>query len=330
MAASSRSAVVSALLGNGVLTLVKGGAFLLSGSGAMLSEAIHSFADTANQALLYLGIRRSERPPDTTFPYGYGGDRYFYSLMSAVGIFVLGCGVTMYHGIHDLLDPPDLSFSWITFAVLAFALVVEGWVLLQAARAVWSKKGEQGLFTYLRTTSDPTVAAVLLEDAVACLGVVVAATGIGLSALTGNPVFDALGAIVIGMLLGAVAVWLGIKNRALLLGPAIPQHIRDEVVDYLKTHPSVGRVRGVRTRVVGADLFRVQAQIDFDGRRLGARLAEFAAERRPNFDDPEAIRAFAADFGEKLLDELALEVDRIEAELGERFPRLKYVDLEAD
>ena len=330
MAGSSRSAVVIALLGNGGLTIIKFAAFVFSGSGAMFSEAIHSLADTVNQGLLFVGIRGSEKPADALFPYGYGADRYLYSLLSAVGIFVLGCGVTVYHGVHSLLHPPELSLSWVPLAVLGVSFVVEGSVLLTAARVVWSKKGDLSLIQYLRSTSDPTAAAVLLEDAVACAGVLVAFVGIGLAQLTGNAVFDALGAIIIGLMLGAVAVWLGIRNRALLLGPAIPRDLQAKVESFLRELPEVQRIRRVRTRIVGADRFRFQAELDFDGRVLGARLAQFVHERAPDLHDEAAREKFAADFGEQLLDELGREVDRIEAQLGEKYPRLKYVDLEAD
>ncbi|MBV1857645.1 MAG: cation diffusion facilitator family transporter, partial [Nannocystaceae bacterium] len=237
MAGSSKGAVLGALVGNGSLTVIKFFAFAITGSGAMFSESIHSLADTANQALLFLGIRQSEKPADALFHYGYGADRYLYSLLSAVGIFVLGCGVTIYHGIHGLLEPPTLEPSWIPFAILALSFVVEGYVLMAAARVVWEKKGEETLVHYLRTTTDPTVAAVLLEDAVACLGVLVAATGLGLAYMTGNAVFDAIGAIVIGIMLGVVAVWLGVRNRTLLLGPAIPADLQAEITTYLKQHP---------------------------------------------------------------------------------------------
>ncbi|MCX4239894.1 cation diffusion facilitator family transporter [Paraliomyxa miuraensis] len=330
MAGSSKSAVLGALLGNGLLTLVKFGAFAFSGSGAMFSEAIHSLADTVNQGLLFVGIRQSERPADALFPYGYGAERYLYSLLSAVGIFVLGCGVTVYHGIHNLTDPPEISQSWVPLAVLAVSLVVEGSVLLSAARVVWANKGQQSLWEYLRSTTDPTAAAVLLEDAVACTGVLIAMAGIGLSQLTGNPTFDAVGAIVIGLLLGAVAVWLGIRNRSLLLGPAIPRELQAEIEEFLLSLPEVQRVRRVRTRIVGADRFRFQAEIDFDGRVLGSRMAALIHERHGQLQDDEARERFAADFGEQIVDELGREVDRIEAKLVERFPRLKYVDLEAD
>ncbi|MEM7158071.1 MAG: cation diffusion facilitator family transporter [Myxococcota bacterium] len=330
MAGSSRSAVVIALLGNGGLTILKFAAFAFSGSGAMFSEAIHSLADTVNQGLLFVGIRGSEKPADALFPYGYGADRYLYSLLSAVGIFVLGCGVTVYHGVHHLIHPPELSLSWVPLAVLGVSFVVEGSVLLTAARVVWSKKGDLTLLQYLRSTSDPTAAAVLLEDAVACAGVLVAFVGIALAQITGNPVFDALGAIIIGLMLGAVAVWLGIRNRALLLGPAIPRDLQAKVETFLRELPEVQRIRRVRTRIVGADRFRFQAELDFDGRVLGARLAQLVHERYAELGDEAAREKFAADFGEQLLDELGREVDRIEAQLGEKYPRLKYVDLEAD
>jgi zinc transporter 9 len=330
MKSTSKGAVTSALVGNGALTVVKAIAFLLSGSGAMLSETIHSLADTGNQALLVLGIQRSRRPPDAAFPYGYGSDRFFYALMSAVGIFVLGCGVTVYHGIHNLIHPPELTFSWITFAVLGLSFVVEGSVLLVAVRVIWRNKGEESLFAYLGSTSDPTVVAVLLEDSVACVGVIVAAAAIGLSTWTGDPRYDAFGAILIGIMLGGVAAWLLAKNRALLLGPAIPAALQREIVGFLRAQPSVGRIGRARSRIVGADHFRLQAQIDFDGRHIGARLTDLVRERAGELEDAEGRRRFAEDFGERMLDELALEVDRIEAELAERFPRLKYVDLEAD
>lgn len=330
MASNSKGAVLAAVVGNGGLTIVKFIAFAVSGSGAMFSEAIHSLADTSNQALIFIGIRRSERPADVQFHYGYGGERYLYSLLSAVGIFVLGCGVTVYHGVHDILDPPSIQISWVPIAVLVLSFVVEMFVLLSAARVIWAKKGEQSIMAYLRDTTDPTAAAVLLEDFVACLGVLIALTGIGLAHWTGNPIFDALGAISIGLLLGAVAVWLGIRNRTLLLGPAIDREEMTRIEAFLAEQPSVMRVRKARSRLVAADRFRFKAELDFDGRTLGRRLAKLVPEELEALRDPTQREAFAARFGEELLDELGREVDRIEAELVDRHPRLAYVDLEAD
>ena len=322
--------MVAALAGNGVLTVVKFGAFALSGSGAIFSEAIHSLADTSNQALLLAGIHRSERPADTLFQYGYGGDRYLYALFSAVGIFVLGCGVTVYHGINNLIHPPDLAMSWIPVAVLIFSFVVEFGVLMSAARVVWADKGETSLLDYLKKTTDPTASAVLLEDSVACVGVLVALAGIGLTHYTGNPIYDALGGIVIGIMLGLVAVWLGVRNRELLLGPSIDPETQREVEAFLLAQPSVMRVRKARSRLVGADRFRFKAELDFDGRYLGEKQARIVHERAEGLTDEAARVQFAKDFGEELMDELGREIDRIEAQLAERFPRIVYVDLEAD
>lgn len=328
MAGKGGGAVLFALLGNGFLTIIKFVAFLASGSGAMLSEAIHSLADTSNQGLLFLGIHRSERPADARYHYGYGGERFLFALLSAVGIFVLGCGVTVYHGVDALFDPPTLKLDWLPFAVLGLSLVIEGLVLMSAVREVWREKGEQGFLQFIRESTDPTLLAVLFEDAVAVLGVLVAAGGIGLAHATGNGAWDAVSSIVIGGLLGLVAVWLGYRNRQLILGPAIPARMQRAVVEFIEAQPSVQGVRLVRTRIVGAKKFRVDAEVDYDGRYLGAIYAAWVrdnAERAAS--DPDG---FAADLGEKILDELGREVDRIEAGLFAKFPRLRHVALESD
>lgn len=330
MAGNKGSAVIMALVGNGVLTAIKFIAFLLSRSPAMLSEAIHSFADTANQALLFIGIRRSERPADSRYHWGYGNERFLFALLSAMGIFVLGCGVTVYHGVAALLDPPDVSASWITFAVLGIAIVVDGFVMVAAVREVYRQKGDQSFMKFLRESSDPTLLAVLFEDAVATLGCIIALVGIGLAELTGNPAFDAMSSIIIGVLLGFVAVWLGWRNSQLIVGPAIPQDVERGVIEYLKKQPSVESIRGVRTRIVGSQRFAFSADVDYNGVYLGRRLTTWVAERKPDLTDEQALEQFCAEFGEKVLDELAAEIDRIEADLRTEYPILSHVDLESD
>ncbi|MBC8328497.1 MAG: cation diffusion facilitator family transporter [Planctomycetes bacterium] len=330
MAASSKTAVLAALVGNSVLTVLKFGAFLVSGSGAMLSEAIHTAADAANQALLFIGLKRSLRPGDRRHPYGYGGERFLFALLSAVGIFVFGCGVTVYHGVHIWFHPPELSLSWHVFAVLLLSLLVDGLVLVVAARAVWAQKGEKSLFEYLHTATDPSAIAVLLEDAVACLGVLIALGCIGLAHLTGEPRWDALGSILIGLLMGGIAIWLGVKNRELLLGRAASPELVEAAVDFLRSQPSVLRVSRVRSRVVSADDVKLQVDLDFNGAWFGRQLDGWARARLPQPEDRPAAEQFAEDFGRELIDRLGLEVDRLERELTARFPRLRFIELEAD
>lgn len=331
MAASSTSAVFSALIGNGFLTVLKFAVWSVSGSGAMFSEAIHTLADTANQGLLFLGIRRSEKGTDAMFPYGRGAERYLYALLSAVGIFVLGCGVTVYHGVHTLMHPPEeLTVRWWLFAVLAISFAVDGWVFLAAWKAVKEQKGAATLRHYMRNNTDPTAVAVLFEDLAACAGVLLALFGIGMAVWTGDTRWDALASISIGLMLGVIAIWIGYQNRVLLLGRAIPAEVRQAVIDHMNADPVVERVITTRTLVLGAQNYKVACDVDFNGRELGKRLAPVLAERAGDVADEAKREELASDLGEKMMEELALEVDRLEAELRELHPELTHLALEAD
>lgn len=325
----SKGAVFAALLCNSFLTVIKFTAFAFSGSGSMFSEAMHTLADTANQGLLYFGIKKSERAPDAMFSYGYGGERFFYSLLSAVGIFVLGCGVTVYHGVHTLIDPSPLQIRWWLFLILGISFFMNGYVLWKAVAAINKARGDKSFMQFMRTTSDPTIAAVLLEDGIACLGVIVALVGIGLSALTRNSMWDSFGSIIIGGMLGFVAVWLGYKNRGLLLGRAIPQSVQDEFVAFLKTQPSIEAVHAIQTRIVGADQYKFKADIDWNGRWIGEQLELWTKEHKAKLGADGGDKEFSREFGERVVELLGDEIDRIEKEAATRFPLIRFLDLEA-
>lgn len=328
--ASGKGAVFAALVCNTGLTVLKFTAFAFSGSGSMFSEAMHTLADTANQGLLFMGIKRSERKPDAMFTYGYGGERFLFALLSAVGIFVLGCGVTVYHGVSSLLKPHPLDIRWWLFVILAISFIMNGFVLWKAIQAINKSRGEVPFMKFLKTTTDPTISAVLLEDGIACLGVLIALGCIGLSALTRSTVPDAVGSIIIGGLLGFVAIWLGFQNRSLILGRSIPQEVQDEVLAYLKSQPSVEGVRAIQSRVVGADTYKIKAEIDWNGRWLGEQQAVWVLERKSALENEDGARAFAAEFGERLSNAIATETDRIEAALRAKIPQLHFIDFEGD
>ena len=332
MAGGGKSAVLYAVIGNGFLTVIKLLAFIATGSGALMSEAVHSFADTANQGLLHVGNLRSNKPADERYQYGYGAERYVFALFSAMGIFVLGCGVTVYHGVHSLFHPPDLEISWIAFAVLGISFVIEGLVLLAAIREINRERGKSGFFAFMAASTDPTLIAVVLEDFVASLGVLVAAAGIGLAWWTGNPAFDSLSSIVIGVMLGLLAVWLGVRNRQLILGPSVGSEKSEAVVSFLEEQVSIESVRKVRTRIVGAKQFRLAADVDWNGHELGRLQADWLRERIAQGDlkSDEAYEKLAMEFGDRLLESLGDEVDRIEAKLSDKFPQLANIDIEAD
>lgn len=326
--APSTSSVVAALSGNVLVTLLKLMAFLLSGSGAMLSEAIHSLADTGNQVLLYLGLRRGTRARDEDFHYGYGSERFVFGILSASGIFFVGCGVTLYHGIHSALHPTMPEIRAVTFVVLGISFVIEGGVLAFAARSIYRQRGDLPFFQYVRDGADPASVAVLLEDGAAVLGLVLAASGISLAHFTGNPLFDALASILVGLLLGAVAVYLVVENRALLLGKAVPDHVEARFLEILNGWPSVRSVRDVKTRQITPELFTLKAEVTFRDAFLAETLRR-ALPFRPihgGEDHARLIHQAAA----CALRAVSEDVDAIERAVRAAIPQARHIDIEID
>ena len=327
---SSKTAVAAAIIGNGCVMVAKFVAFLFTGSGAMLSEAIHTLADLINQILLMIGIVRSTRDPDHIYEYGYQSERYVWALISAVGIFFLGCGVTVYHGIESLLHPKELKDLGWALGVLAFSLVLEGIVLWIAVRAAKHQAAGKPLMHFLRYEADPAVTAVVLEDAAACLGVVIAFAAIVLTRLTGSPYWDAIGSIVIGLLLGAIAIWLIARNSSLLVGASIPAPIRRQVLNIIEADPAVEEVVDLKTRILDTDTYRIKADIHFDGGALADKLRPQLREAYERIQSFAEFEKFAHEFGDDIVDLLAEEIDTIERRIRDRVPEAKHLDLEAD
>lgn len=337
MASGSAKAVYAAIGANSVITVAKMGAFAFTGSGAMLSEGIHSFADVINQTLLALGIKKAQKEADEDHPYGYGRDAFIWALISAVGIFFLGCGFTLYHGVHSLMHPELVEINDIQIAtgVLIFSFVLESWTLYVAYKEVKRAADEMGITfgEYIKVGPDPMAVAVLLEDAAAVFGVTLAGASIGLFILTGNPIWDAIGSIVIAILLGAVAVFLVVKNRKALLGQSVTADMQADVMALLDADPAVEAVHDVKATVMSASSFRFKAEIDFDGAEI-ARKWLAAQDLEALFSqastDKAAFEKFLVEYGEHICNGLGDEIDRIEATIKEQVPRAKHVDLEAD
>ena len=326
----SKLAVVAALIGNFIVMIAKFVAFLFTRSGAMLSESIHSLADFLNQLLLLIGIERSNRQPDTAFQYGYGAERYVWALISAVGIFFLGCGVTLYHGITALLDPhPMHHYVWAMW-VLLFSLVVEGIVLGMAIRAMRKKAQHLPFFQYLRTQADPAGVAVILEDTAACIGIVIAFVAILMTQITGQPYWDALGSIAVGVLLGGIAIWLIHRNRELLVGAAMPPHLRQQVLEILQQNPTVEEVVDLRSRILDTETYRVKADVRFDGQELAKKMETDLRAAFEKIENYEQFAEFISQYADDLIDLLADEIDAIEQKIRQKVPKAQHLDLEAD
>ncbi|RYZ36824.1 MAG: cation diffusion facilitator family transporter [Myxococcaceae bacterium] len=329
--ASSLKAVIVALSGNVLVTLIKFIAFLLSGSGAMLSEAIHSAADTGNQVLLFLGLKRAARVEDESHPYGYGGERFIFGILSASGIFFVGCGVTVYHGIQSLLHPHVAETGVVTFAVLGASFLIEGGVLLFAVLGLRKQAKAVGdtFFLFVRHKADPASVAILLEDGAAVLGLVLATGGIALAHVTANPVWDALASLTVGVLLGLIAVYLMVENRELLLGRSVPPDVEQRFEDLLRARPSLADLHDVKTRQLTPESYQFKAELRFSEAFVAARLAEALPAQGVPQQGAERDRVLT-EAARHLIRTLSEEIDAIEAEVRRVIPQAKHIDLELE
>jgi len=254
---------MGANLGVGAAKLVAG---LLTGSAAMLSEAAHSVGDTMTEVLLLTALKRSSKPPDRTHPFGYGKERFVFSLLAAVSIFVAGALFSIYQGVHTLLSgAEEQQDAKVALIVLVVAAAIEGVSLFQAVRQVRSERAKEqlDLVTFLRRSDDPTVITVLFEDSAAITGLALAFVGVGLTAMTGSPVWDALASLAIGLLLVVVAYGLTRTNMALLIGRQADPRLVRAIGHRIADQPEVDEVIDLLTMLTGTDKVLVCARLDF-------------------------------------------------------------------
>ena len=261
-----------------ILKLIAG---IITGSGAMLSEAAHSVADTITEVLLLTALKRSERPADRIHPFGYGKERYFWSLLAAVSIFASGAMFALYEGFTTVFgENSEQESPIVSYGVLAVAFLLEGTSWLQAMKQVRkeAKAESRSFFGYLRMIDDPAPKTVLFEDSAALVGLVLAFAGIGLHQLTGSSVWDGIASILIGLLLACVAYLLGRTNRGLLIGRQADPRIVRGVRDHLAAAPEIEALVDLQTMLMGTDSVLVCARVDFDD-ALGAADVERACVR---------------------------------------------------
>ncbi|GAA2128342.1 cation diffusion facilitator family transporter [Nocardioides bigeumensis] len=267
--------VVIAFLANLAVGVAKTVAAVMTGSASLTAEAAHSWADAGNQILLLVADRRSKRRPDESRPWGYGREAYIWSLLAALGLFVAGGIFSAYHGITQLrVDEPGGDYL-VGYVVLAVALCFESVSLAQALRQTRREASGLGrdLLDHALATSDPTLRAVLAEDSAAVVGIVVAAAGLALHEVTGNAVYDAIGSIVVGVLLCGVAAVLVDRNRRFLLGQVVDPAISDAIRQRLLELPDVVAVDHLRVEFVGPRQLVLLASVDLAGDRPESRIA---------------------------------------------------------
>ncbi len=263
MAASSKKVIIAALIGNTLIAITKFGAAAITLSSAMLSEAIHSLVDTGNQVLLLYGLKRSQKPADKEFPFGYGKELYFWSFVVAIMIFAVGAGISIYEGVQHLLHPKPIQKPMVNYIVLALAMLFEGAAWFFALRAFREHKGKMGYLRAVREGKDPSLFVVLFEDSAAMLGLAVAFLGVLLTDLTGILYFDGSASVIIGLILGGTAAWLAYETKSLLIGesasPEVVQSIRDTAIAY----PQIEHVNKIFTMHMGPEYILVNLSVDF-------------------------------------------------------------------
>lgn len=270
-----------ALAANAAIAVAKLFGGLVAGSASMLAEAGHSLADTTNQSFLLISIGLSEREPTEARPFGYGQERFLWTFVAAVGMFIAGAVFAIGWGAYELLKPPKAESEFaIPFAVLGLALLAEGTSWLRAVRQTRGEACRHGmpLLRYVRESRDPNVKMVLFEDSAALAGIAIAAAGIGAEALTGVQAWDPIGSIAIGLLLVFVAFWMGRDAKHLLIGSSARPDERRRLEQAIEAFPEVREVRELLTMVLGPEALLVAARVDFDDEIEAERIERVSSE----------------------------------------------------
>ena len=271
--------VLVALAANALIAVAKTIAAVVTGAASMLAEAAHSWADTGNEVLLYIAGRRSVQPPDPEHPVGYGREAYVWAIFAGFGLFGIGSVVSIMHGLQELLHPEPATDYLVSYVVLGIAALLEGTSFRQAVRQARAEvASDREVLDHVLRTSDPTLRAVFFEDAAALVGLAIAFTGILLQQLTGSAVPDAIGSILVGLLLAFVAVMLIQKNRRFLVGVSVTPEIRAAALRLLLDNPAIATVSFLHIEYVGPRRVYFVAAVDLVGdapeHAVAQRLAE--------------------------------------------------------
>jgi len=325
---SWQTAVISAIVGNTIITILKCIWFAFSGSPSLFSEMIHSFADTMNQVLLMVWIRKSQRKTDEKHIYGYKKERYFRATISACGIFFIGAGITIFHGLETLIAPhPAENIRWILI-ILAVSFVVESLTLVIAVRSIYDR--ELGLVDSVKKADNASLA-VILEDTIAVLGVVIAFVCIAIASATGHWFVDGIGSILIGMMLGMVAIFLIIQNRSYLIGKTIDIDIKDDIIDFLESSEFIEKVVDFKSEMLDDKTYIIKCEIEFNGAALTKELNQngiFEKEYEDVKEDYTDFLKFCAYYANLVPRVMGQKINMLEKSLKEEFPNVKYIDME--
>jgi len=250
----SVKSILFALVANLAIAISKLVAALVTGSGSMMAESIHSMADSGNQGLLLLGLKRSKRPPSPDYPLGHGKAIYFWSFIVALILFSIGGMYSIYEGFHKLHNPEPLTYPLVAIGVLLFSIIAEGVSMWGCLKEVNKERRGRTLFQWFKQTRQSELLVVFGEDLAALLGLCFALVAVGVSIVTGNPFYDALGSIVIGSLLILIAIFIGIEVKGLLIGQGVEPDLKAEMIIFLENRSEIAKVFNLLTLQMGSDV----------------------------------------------------------------------------
>ncbi|GAA3629783.1 cation transporter [Kineosporia mesophila] len=267
--------VAIAFAANLVIAIAKSIAAVLTGSASMVAEAAHSWADTGNEIFLVIANRRAGRAPDETHPHGFGREAYVWSMFAALGLFVAGAAVSVTHGVQELFTQEEAGDFIIGYIVLGVSFLLEGTSFLQSLRQARPEAAsmQRDVFEHVLATSDPTLRAVFFEDSAALVGILIAAGALGLHQITGSPIPDAIGSILVGLVLGVVALVLIQRNRSFLIGQEADPRVRSQVIGALLELPEVSRITYLRIEIIGPRMVTLVGDVDLDGNDVESHVA---------------------------------------------------------
>ena len=292
--AGSRSAVWAALVGNVLVAVTKAGAAALTGSSAMLSEAVHSFVDTGNELLLLHGMRVARRKADRDHPAGYGRELYFWSFIVALLVFALGAGVSIFQGVHRVLSPQPIENAIVSEVVLAASFVFEGWSWWVSVRQFRKAKGALGWWQAFVRSKDPPLFMVVFEDSAALIGIAIAAVGTVLAAHFDMPLADGVSSILIGLVLACTSTLLARESKSLLIGEKADTALVKSILDIANAACGTSRANGVLTIQLAPDQIMAAMSFEFDDALTAPQIEQMIAdiERRIHAAHPEVTSLF--------------------------------------
>ena len=293
MASSRKLVIYAALIGNSLIAIMKFIAAFITGSSAMFSEGIHSVVDTGNQMLLLYGLKQAKKPADDRFPFGHGKEIYFWSFVVAIMIFAVGAGISIYEGIHRLLNPTPLQNIMVNYIVLSLAMIFEGAAWFFALKEFKQAKGKWGYIEAVQRGKDPSIFVVLFEDSAAMLGLLVALLATILTQVTGNLYFDGIASIIIGFILAGTALWLAFETKSLLIGESANIHVVNGIKKIIRAYEKIEHVNEVLTVHMGPEFILVNISVEFRDEATATEIedtvSQLDAEIKNEFENVKRI-----------------------------------------